>query len=79
MTHFAIVTAETGGDTAAKPAEANVARMKSLLDPTFRYRPSHATDIRKTFERVREELQRASAERRVVNLKPAAQSRKEKS
>jgi len=28
---------------------------KSILDPAFRYRPSHATDIRKTFERIRQE------------------------
>ena len=26
---------------------------KSILDPAFRYRPSHATDVRETFERVR--------------------------
>lgn len=51
--------------------------MKSILDPSFRYQPSHATDIRKTFERVREELARAQA-RRVINLKPVVQSRKEK-
>ena len=43
--------------------------MKSILDPSFRYRPSHATDIRKTFERIREELRRPAAERRVVALK----------
>lgn len=35
--------------------------MKSILDPTFRYTPSHATDIRKTFERVRREQARAKA------------------
>ena len=29
----------------------------SILDPMFRYRPSFATDLRKTFERVRRELQ----------------------
>lgn len=34
---------------------------KSILDPAFRYRPSHATDIRKTFERVRQELTEAKA------------------
>ena len=28
---------------------------KSILDPAFRYRPSHATDVRETFERVRRE------------------------
>jgi hypothetical protein len=29
--------------------------MKSLFDPTFRYVPSVDTDIRKTFERIKEE------------------------
>jgi hypothetical protein len=43
---------------------------KSILDPAFRYRPSHATDIRKTFERVRQELERTQAEK-VVKLKKA--------
>ena len=43
---------------------------KSILDPAFRYQPSHATDIRKTFERVRQELERArSADVVVVKLK----------
>lgn len=41
---------------------------KSILDPAFRYRPSHATDIRKTFERIRHELGQARAEK-VVPLK----------
>ena len=53
--------------------------MKSILDPGFRYRPSHATDIRETFERVRAELKRATVERRVVHLNPAPKSRKDKS
>ena len=44
---------------------------KSILDPAFRYRPSHATDIRKTFERVRQELQQAQPEK-VVKLKKIA-------
>lgn len=35
---------------------------KSILDPAFRYRSSHATDIRKTFERVRRELTDAQAD-----------------
>jgi hypothetical protein len=43
--------------TARRPA-------KSILDPAFRYRPSHATDVRETFERVRREL----AQARVVNV-----------
>jgi hypothetical protein len=43
---------------------------KSILDPAFRYRPSHATDIRKTFERIRQELEQAqSAKVVVVQLK----------
>lgn len=29
------------------------ADMKRLLDPTFRYRPSFATDVRKTFAEIR--------------------------
>jgi hypothetical protein len=36
--------------TARKPG-------RNILDPAFRYRPSHATDIRETFERVRRELE----------------------
>ena len=43
---------------------------KSILDPAFRYRPSHATDIRKTFERVRQELERTQVEK-VVKFKKA--------
>ena len=40
---------------------------KSILDPEFRYRPSHATDIRETFERVRRELGQTGVN--VVQLK----------
>jgi hypothetical protein len=29
--------------------------MKRILDPEFRYRPSFATDVRETFERIRRE------------------------
>jgi hypothetical protein len=36
--------------------------MKSILDPSFRYVPSASTDLRKTFSRVRREMQRASAQ-----------------
>jgi hypothetical protein len=36
--------------------------MKCILDPSFRYVPSHSTDVRKTFARVRRE--RKLAERR---------------
>ena len=48
----------------AKPA-------KSILDPTFRYRPSHATDLRKTFERARQELEQPQAEKVVALPKKA--------
>ena len=34
--------------------------MKSILDPSFRYVPSHATDVSKTFERARREADAAS-------------------
>ena len=30
---------------------------KRILDPAFRYTPSHLTDLRETFARVRRELQ----------------------
>ena len=36
--------------------------MKSILDPSFRYVPSGSTDLRKTFSRVRREMQRAGAQ-----------------
>jgi hypothetical protein len=35
-------------------------RMKSILDPTFRYTSSANTDLRKTFARVRREARRQS-------------------
>jgi hypothetical protein len=44
-----------------RPAFPDVATMKSILDPSFRYTPSHATDVRKTFERVRREAARVAA------------------
>jgi hypothetical protein len=42
---------------------------KSILDPSSKYRPSHDTDIRKTFERVRAEMKLGS---RVIPLKAVA-------
>ena len=62
--HAARMTTSTRHPT--KPA-------KSILDPAFRYRPSHATDVRETFERARRELGQgatspATADR-VVQLK----------
>jgi hypothetical protein len=35
-------------------------RMKSILDPTFRYTSSANTDLRKTFARIRRENRRQS-------------------
>jgi len=46
---------------------------KSILDPAFQYRPSHATDVRATFERVRRELAEAAAVK-VVRM-PRTESR----
>lgn len=31
--------------------------MKSVFDPSFKYKPSIETDVRKTFERIRREQQ----------------------
>ena len=46
---------------------------KGILDPAFRYRPSHSTDVRETFARARRELEQARASRptadKVVQLK----------
>lgn len=39
--------------------------MKSILDPSFHYVPSHATDVRRTFARIRQE--RETAERRAAD------------
>lgn len=35
--------------------------MKSILDPSFQYVPSHDTDIRKTFERIKREREKVQA------------------
>jgi hypothetical protein len=36
-----------------------MSKPRSILDRGFRYRPSFATDVRKTFERIRREQQDA--------------------
>ena len=38
--------------------------MKSILDPSFEYQPSYATDIRRTFERARQQQPAAGANER---------------
>jgi len=40
--------------------------MKSILDPSFRYVPSHATNVRKTYERILRERQAAQPPVRTV-------------
>ena len=37
---------------------------KSILDPNFKYRSAVSTDVRKTFERVRQEQQRLDERRK---------------
>ena len=36
--------------------------MTGILDPSFRYRPSFATDIRRTFARARREMRTAASD-----------------
>ena len=56
--------------------------MKHILDASFQYKPSFATDLRKTFERVRKQQRsdhrstqvKAVSEIKVVALKKAGQS-----
>jgi len=47
--------------------------MKHILDSDFRYRPSFATDVRKTFEKVRRQQQLAKEEQ--IKAKPEVQVR----
>jgi len=42
--------------------------MKSILDRSFKYTPSHETDIRKTFERAREQREARAAASKVLPL-----------
>jgi hypothetical protein len=43
------------------------AKMKSILDPSFRYTKSVETDLRKTFARVRRELRKQQQEQSTVS------------
>jgi len=51
-------------------------RVKSLLDPAFKYTPACATDIRKTFARVRKEREQAEAKLRdaIAKVQPLKRS-----
>ena len=42
--------------------------MKRILDSSFHYRPSFATDVKKTFERVRREQRAAQKSAQVVKI-----------
>lgn len=45
--------------------------MKSILDPTFKYTNSVKTDIRKTFKRVRREMEEEKARKQEDSTKIA--------
>ena len=45
--------------------------MKSILDRSFKYVPAAATDVRKTFERARQQLQAKASPNKVLTLNPA--------
>ncbi|MGZ5095071.1 MAG: hypothetical protein ACXWCY_19680 [Burkholderiales bacterium] len=46
--------------------------MKHILDPSFRYTPSFATDLRKTFKRIRRQQQAQARGHTNVKLESAA-------
>lgn len=46
--------------------------MKSILDPSFRYVPAAATDLRKTFARVRREQAKRAADAAPKSSAPAS-------
>lgn len=46
--------------------------MKSILDPTFRYTPSVATNIALTFERIRRDQERAAVAARAAQSQASA-------
>lgn len=41
--------------------------MKSILDPTFHYVPSVETDLKKTFSRIRREMEKAKAKNQALS------------
>ena len=43
--------------------------MKSILDRSFRYIPSHETDVRKTFERARQALDAKASLNKVLQIR----------
>jgi hypothetical protein len=41
--------------------------MKSILDPTFHYVPSVETDLKKTFSRIRREMEKTKAKNQAMS------------
>ena len=48
--------------------------MKSILDRSFKYIPSHETDIRRTFERARQQREARAAASKVTPLNAGRKS-----
>jgi hypothetical protein len=55
------------GDSKVAGTEAQA--MKSILDRSFRYIPSHETDVRKTFERARQQLEPKESLSKVLQIR----------
>lgn len=53
--------------------------MKSILDKEFRYTPAAATDLRKTFARIRRERAQRDAENRAETARKVAPIARRKS
>jgi len=41
--------------------------MKSILDPSFHYVPSVETDLKRTFSRIRREMEKAKAQKQALD------------
>ena len=61
------MTVPPPGDSKVAATEAQV--MKSILDRSFRYIPSHETDVRKTFERARQQLEPKTSANKVLQIR----------
>ena len=56
--------------TAPPRGAGKMRRMKHILDSEFRYRPSFDTDVRKTFEKARRQLQTREREQTEPQQQP---------
>ena len=50
-----------------RPATPREDSVKSILDPSFHYVPSAETDLKKTFSRIRGQMQKADAQKRAAS------------